>query len=168
MPPQQPPPGKLSWSWILAGVVGTAALLAATVQVVDPTLQRPRVLVLIAVATLMLGGIVMGRVSPGETIVEGGVAGAVVFILAAGYLSFVRGVDLPGIGWTVLFSGDGVAIHSTFWHNDFGTPRSHGCVNALPDDAKFVWRWTQPSAPVDSGDVTISGRSSTQVIVIGR
>ncbi len=33
------------------------------------------------------------------------------------------GYDLPGIGWTVLFSGTGVALHSTFWHNSFGIPR---------------------------------------------
>ncbi|HWQ84330.1 MAG TPA: L,D-transpeptidase, partial [Anaerolineales bacterium] len=45
------------------------------------------------------------------------------------------GYDLPGIGWTTLFSGDGVAIHSTFWHNNFGVPMSHGCVNARPEDA---------------------------------
>jgi hypothetical protein len=43
------------------------------------------------------------------------------------------GYDLPGIAWTVLFATGGVAIHSTFWHNNFGVPMSHGCVNAAPE-----------------------------------
>jgi hypothetical protein len=76
------------------------------------------------------------------------------------------GYDLPGIGWTSLFSGNGVAIHSTFWHNNFGVPMSHGCVNARPQDAEFVFRWTAPTVPADTGDVTISGTASTPVVVI--
>ena len=77
------------------------------------------------------------------------------------------GYDLAGIPWTVLFKGDGVAIHSTFWHNDYGTPRSHGCVNASPDDAKWIFRWTEPHVPYDPGDMTIQGYGkSSQVKVI--
>lgn len=75
------------------------------------------------------------------------------------------GWDLPGIGWTSLFVGEGVAIHSTFWHNNFGEPMSHGCVNTKPDDAKWVFRWVQPPVPYDSGDITISGSGSTRIIV---
>lgn len=64
------------------------------------------------------------------------------------------GYDLPGIGWTSLFSGDGVAIHSTFWHNNFGGElMSHGCVNARPEDAKWVFRWTNPPVLYDPGDL---------------
>jgi hypothetical protein len=76
------------------------------------------------------------------------------------------GYDLPGIGWTSLFSGDGVAIHSTFWHNSFGTIMSHGCVNARPEDAKWVFRWTHPDVPYHAGDVIISGTGSTRVVVV--
>lgn len=76
------------------------------------------------------------------------------------------GYDLPGIGWTVLFSGNGVAIHSTFWHNSFGIPRSHGCVNAQPEDAQWVFRWTMPAVEYGPGDITISGQSSTKVVVV--
>lgn len=76
------------------------------------------------------------------------------------------GYDIPGIGWTTLFSGDGVAIHSTFWHNNFGVPMSHGCVNARPEDALWVFRWTHPAVEYDPGDVTISGSGSTKVVVV--
>ena len=64
------------------------------------------------------------------------------------------GYDLPGIGWTSLFSSNGVAIHSTFWHNNFGGElMSHGCINAAPEDAKWVFRWTNPPVAYDPGDL---------------
>jgi len=75
------------------------------------------------------------------------------------------GYDLPGVAWTTLFTGEGVAIHSTFWHNDYGTPRSHGCVNCKPEDAKYVFRWTLPVIPYDPGDLTITDFSGTQISI---
>jgi hypothetical protein len=65
----------------------------------------------------------------------------------------VSGYDLPGVGWTILFSGSGAAVHSTYWHNDFGTPRSRGCINVLPEDAKWLFRWSNPPVPYKPGDV---------------
>jgi hypothetical protein len=76
------------------------------------------------------------------------------------------GYDLPGIGWTTLFVGNGVAIHSTFWHNNFGVPMSHGCVNTLPHDANWIFRWTTPFVSYDPGDVTISMPGGTRVEVV--
>jgi hypothetical protein len=76
------------------------------------------------------------------------------------------GYDLPGIGWTCLFSGDGVSIHSTFWHNDFGETRSHGCVNATPEDARWVFRWTSPHVAAIPGDETVSMPGGTIVEVV--
>jgi hypothetical protein len=64
--------------------------------------------------------------------------------------------DWPAVGWTQIFATGGVAIHSTYWHNDFGIPRSHGCVNCQPADAKWVWRWTYPHASLEPGDVDVS------------
>lgn len=75
------------------------------------------------------------------------------------------GFDLPGIGWTVLFSGEGYAIHSTFWHNNFGVWMSHGCVNALPEDAKWIFRWTNPAVPYDPGEIKIPMPGGTIVEV---
>jgi lipoprotein-anchoring transpeptidase ErfK/SrfK len=76
--------------------------------------------------------------------------------------------DLPGIGWVSIFATGGVAIHTTVWHNDFGTPKSHGCVNTLPEDAKWIFRWSQPSVPSDPGmyDISINKGISTTVQVI--
>jgi len=75
--------------------------------------------------------------------------------------------DLPGISWTTLFVGDGVAIHGATSHNDFGTVRSHGCVNCKPDDAKWVFRWSQPTVGLDTGEITWTDwrNGSTHVFV---
>ena len=75
--------------------------------------------------------------------------------------------DLPGISWTTLFVGDGVAIHGATSHNDFGTVRSHGCVNCKPEDAKWVFRWTQPEVGLDTGEKTWNDwkSGSTHIIV---
>lgn len=76
------------------------------------------------------------------------------------------GWDLPGIGWVSLFVGSGVAVHSTFWHNNFGEPMSRGCINARPEDAKWIFRWTQPLVPYDPGDITVGLPGGTKVEVI--
>ena len=76
------------------------------------------------------------------------------------------GYDLIGIGWTTLFVGEGVAIHSTFWHNNFGEPESHGCVNARPDDARWIFRWTRPAVSYEPGDLTISGLGNSSKVKI--
>jgi lipoprotein-anchoring transpeptidase ErfK/SrfK len=76
------------------------------------------------------------------------------------------GYDTPGISWSTLFSGDGYAIHGAFWHNNFGVPRSHGCVNCMPEDAKWIFRWATPQNSLEQGDVVVQGLdSSTHVVV---
>jgi lipoprotein-anchoring transpeptidase ErfK/SrfK len=77
------------------------------------------------------------------------------------------GYDLVGVGWTSLFSGHGEAIHSTYWHNDFGIPKSHGCINARPEDAKWIFRWTTPVATYPAGDVEKGMPGGTRVKVVG-
>jgi len=75
------------------------------------------------------------------------------------------GWSLPAVGWVSLFVGTGVAIHSTYWHNNYGEPSSRGCVNASPEDAKWIFRWSMPVIPYDPGDVTVEMPGGTKVIV---
>jgi len=75
------------------------------------------------------------------------------------------GWNLPAVGWVSLFVGTGVAIHSTYWHNNYGEPSSRGCVNAGPEDAKWVFRWSLPQVPYDPGDVTVEWPGGTKVSV---
>jgi hypothetical protein len=56
-----------------------------------------------------------------------------------------NGFDLPGIPWVSYITESGVAFHGTYWHNDFGKPRSHGCINLTSQAAKWIFRWTLPA-----------------------
>jgi hypothetical protein len=51
--------------------------------------------------------------------------------------------DLIGVPWVCYFLS-GFSFHGTYWHNDYGDPRSHGCINLTPDAARFVYRWCDP------------------------
>jgi lipoprotein-anchoring transpeptidase ErfK/SrfK len=76
------------------------------------------------------------------------------------------GYDTPAVSWSTLFSGEGYAIHAAFWHNNFGVPRSHGCVNCMPEDAKWIFRWATPLNSLTEGDVVAQGLTNgTHVIV---
>lgn len=55
---------------------------------------------------------------------------------------------LPGVPWVSFFTGSGVALHGTYWHNDYGRPSSRGCVNLTSEAAKFIYRWTRPEVPI--------------------
>mgnify|MGYP001118067502 CR=1 FL=1 len=51
--------------------------------------------------------------------------------------------ELPGVPWVLCFeSSTGVAIHGTYWHNNFGMTMSHGCINMLSENAKWIYRWS--------------------------
>jgi len=76
-----------------------------------------------------------------------------------------RGYDLPGVPWVSFFTGTGVSFHGTYWHNDYGKPRSHGCVNLLPADAKFIYRWTRPEVPVGTPYLYKPGEGTSVQIV---
>ncbi len=61
------------------------------------------------------------------------------------------GYSTPAVPWCVYIQG-GIAIHGAHWHNAFGDPRSHGCVNTLPEDAKWLFRWSHPFVSLDAGE----------------
>jgi hypothetical protein len=73
--------------------------------------------------------------------------------------------DLPGVPWCSFFTSAGHALHGTYWHNDYGRPRSHGCVNLLSDAAKFLYRWTLPTVPPETDYLFMPGEG-TRVQVI--
>ncbi len=60
------------------------------------------------------------------------------------------------------------AIHSAFWHNSFGRTRSHGCINASPADARWLFQWVTPELPKHWHAVYPSpGRPSTRLYIHG-
>lgn len=52
--------------------------------------------------------------------------------------------DVP---WTLFYDGS-YALHGAYWHDTFGDVRSHGCTNIPPNDARWLFHWTDPALPV--------------------
>ncbi|MBP7960549.1 MAG: L,D-transpeptidase [Caldilineaceae bacterium] len=52
------------------------------------------------------------------------------------------GYDTADVPWVMYFY-DNYAIHGAYWHNDFGVPVSHGCVNLPVNDAKRLFEWAK-------------------------
>jgi lipoprotein-anchoring transpeptidase ErfK/SrfK len=48
------------------------------------------------------------------------------------------GYYLPGVPFTMYFYR-GYALHGTYWHHNFGTPMSHGCINLQTPDAQWLY-----------------------------
>ena len=57
------------------------------------------------------------------------------------------GYNLPGVPYVLPFYGD-YTIHGTYWHNNFGHPMSHGCVNMYTPEAKILYEWADVGTPV--------------------
>lgn len=80
--------------------------------------------------------------------------------------------NLPNVPYTMFFySGEvsksrGFAIHGAYWHNNFGHPMSHGCINMRPEDAGVLFVWAQPAT---SGQTTYESKDDpgTQVTIYG-
>ena len=53
---------------------------------------------------------------------------------------------IEAVPWVQYFEGAN-GLHAAFWHDDFGRPRSHGCVNLSPRDARFLFAFTEPRLP---------------------
>lgn len=81
--------------------------------------------------------------------------------MAAGNLA--TGYDLPGVPWVSYITDSGIAFHGTYWHNDYGVPRSHGCLNMSSQAAKWLYRWTQPVVPAEEQEVWVG--YGTEVII---
>jgi lipoprotein-anchoring transpeptidase ErfK/SrfK len=53
--------------------------------------------------------------------------------------------DVPNV---LLFLRPGYAIHGTYWHDNFGHPMSHGCINLTIPDSGWLYDWAPDGTPV--------------------
>ncbi len=86
--------------------------------------------------------------------------------MAGGDLASPGGFDLPGVPWCTYFSSSGMAYHGTYWHNDYGLPRSHGCVNVPSNIAKWVYLWTAPHVPFGIDYLRADYQAGTRMEVV--
>jgi len=74
---------------------------------------------------------------------------------------------LPNVPYTMYFYKD-FGIHGTYWHNNFGHPMSHGCVNMRTEEAEKLFYWANPPLPPNVNSVLASANNlGTKVIVYG-
>ncbi len=63
--------------------------------------------------------------------------------------------DLPNVPNVIYFANDqipvsaGYSLHGAYWHNNFGTPMSHGCINEPIAQSKLIYDWTELSTPIN-------------------
>jgi lipoprotein-anchoring transpeptidase ErfK/SrfK len=58
------------------------------------------------------------------------------------------GYYLPDVPW-VMFFYDEYGFHGTYWHNNFGSPMSRGCVNLRTEAAEWLYNWASVGTPVN-------------------
>jgi lipoprotein-anchoring transpeptidase ErfK/SrfK len=73
--------------------------------------------------------------------------------------------ELRDVPWIQYFAS-GYAIHGAYWHDVFGIPRSHGCVNLAPIDARVVFMWTDPPLPAGWHGMNIRKRMGQGTVVV--
>lgn len=82
--------------------------------------------------------------------------------------SDIEAYEIPGVPWVCFFEPKtGVATHGTYWHRNFGTPMSHGCVNMVSEEAKWLFRWADPKVEYEEFRKSVWDKRGfgTQVIV---
>jgi hypothetical protein len=72
---------------------------------------------------------------------------------------------LPNVPYTMYFYRD-FGLHGTYWHNNFGHPMSHGCVNLPTLAAEKLFYWATPSLPDGKSTVMASNDNPGTKIVI--
>jgi hypothetical protein len=70
--------------------------------------------------------------------------------------------DVP---WVMYFEGS-YALHGAFWHRSFGRPRSHGCINLGPSDARWLFGWTTPFLPAGWHGVHATDESPGTTVIV--
>jgi len=52
------------------------------------------------------------------------------------------------VPWTQFYSPErGLALHTAYWHDQFGVQKSRGCLNLAPRDARWLYFWSDPQVP---------------------
>lgn len=74
---------------------------------------------------------------------------------------------LPNVP-SVMYFYSGFGLHGTYWHNNFGTPMSHGCVNLTKEDALWLFNWTDPAVPEGRNSAYSSAEAPGTLVVIRR
>ncbi len=80
---------------------------------------------------------------------------------------------LPNVPFVMFFgnakipASRGFSLHGTYWHNNFGRPMSHGCVNMRTEDAEVLFYWSQPTVGEKNATRADAGNPGTEIRIYG-
>ena len=80
---------------------------------------------------------------------------------------------LPNVPFTMYFYNDevpqtkGFSLHGTYWHNNFGHPMSHGCVNMRTEDVALLYYWAKPDLKGNSSILADQDNPGTEIVIYG-
>lgn len=80
---------------------------------------------------------------------------------------------LPNVPYVMYFANDqiprwrGFGIHGTYWHNNFGHPMSHGCINMKTEEAAQLYYWAQPDLHGKTSIPATADNPGTRVVIYG-
>lgn len=75
--------------------------------------------------------------------------------------------NLPNVQWVQYFYRD-YALHGAYWHNRFGTPTSHGCVNLTNADAKWLYEWSSPTIAESGWHILDDSMAPGTLVIVHR
>ncbi len=75
------------------------------------------------------------------------------------------GYYLPEVPYTMYFYA-GYALHGAYWHDNFGQPMSHGCVNLSNENSKKLFEWANPVLPPGQTQVVATADNPGTLVVI--
>ncbi len=92
------------------------------------------------------------------TKMEGGTGRNYYYLPNVPYVMYFENENIPG--WR------GFGLHGTYWHNDFGNQRSHGCVNLPTEIARQIYYWIDPVLPSGKSSIRASvGNQGTRIVI---
>lgn len=80
---------------------------------------------------------------------------------------------LPNVPYVMYFANNeiprwrGFGLHGTYWHNNFGHPMSHGCVNLKTEDAGLLYYWSMPALQEKQSTWAAEDNPGTEIIIYG-
>lgn len=92
--------------------------------------------------------------------------------MSGGNASMGTYYNLPNVPYTMFFYNDevpkslGYGIHGAYWHNNFGHPMSHGCINMKTEEVEKIYEWADPQS---TGSVTYPTEENpgTEIVIYG-
>lgn len=80
---------------------------------------------------------------------------------------------LPNVPFVMFFSNTeiaasrGFSLHGTYWHDNFGHPMSHGCINMRTEEAELLYYWSAPVVGEEKSTRATKDNQGTEVIIYG-